>query len=77
MDGSFAWLFFKNPMPGASTITVHVIGDTILAQNGGQTLDADDNGTAGGTLEYRFTTVSVTRFQAPRSRAASSIRAMT
>ena len=28
-DGTFAWLFFQGPMPGASTITVTVDGSTI------------------------------------------------
>jgi hypothetical protein len=58
-DGTFAWLFFTNPMPGASTITIHVVGDSILAQGDGQALDADGDGTAGGTLTYQFTTVSL------------------
>ncbi len=59
-DGSFAWLFFTNPMPGASTITVHIDGKTILAATGGQPLDADGNGAAGGAMTYQFTTVSLT-----------------
>ncbi|HRF11814.1 MAG TPA: Ig-like domain-containing protein [Candidatus Accumulibacter phosphatis] len=58
-DGRFAWLFLKNPLPGASTITIHVVGDGILASDG-QALDADGDGTAGGTFVSRFTTVSVT-----------------
>ncbi|HRF73519.1 MAG TPA: Ig-like domain-containing protein, partial [Accumulibacter sp.] len=60
VDGSFAWLFLQNPMPGASTISVHVVGDTIRAADGGQVLDADGDGMAGGSFVYRFTTVSVT-----------------
>ncbi len=56
-DGTFAWLFFNEPLPGASTITIHVVGDTILAQADGQPLDADQNGVAGGTRESQFTTV--------------------
>ena len=59
-DGSFAWLFFQSPMPGGSTITVHLVGSTILAEADGQPLDADGDGTAGGTLRTRFTTVSRT-----------------
>ncbi|MEO5616651.1 MAG: hypothetical protein ABIS67_02690, partial [Candidatus Eisenbacteria bacterium] len=59
-DGSFAWLFFTNPMPGASTVTVHVEGDTILAAADQQPLDGDENGTPGGTLTYSFSTVSLT-----------------
>jgi hypothetical protein len=58
-DGSFAWLFLTNPLPGASTITLHVVGDGILAGDG-QALDADGDGTPGGTFTSRFTTVSVT-----------------
>ncbi|HQU41646.1 MAG TPA: Ig-like domain-containing protein, partial [Pirellulales bacterium] len=33
-DGTFAWLFFTNPMPGASTITVTVDGTQIKAADG-------------------------------------------
>ncbi len=29
-DGSFLWMFFANPLPSASTITLHVDGSTIL-----------------------------------------------
>lgn len=58
-DGTFAWLFFTNPMPGASTITIHVVGNSILAAGDGQALDADGDGLAGGTLTYQFSTVSL------------------
>jgi hypothetical protein len=58
-DGSFAWLFFQSPMPGASMIIVHLVGDSILAAADGQALDADRNGTAGGTHTYQFSTVSL------------------
>ncbi len=57
-DGSFAWLFFATPLPGGSTITVHVDGETIQAADGTK-LDADRDGTAGGELRYDFTTVSL------------------
>ncbi len=59
-DGSFAWLFFANPMPGASQITVHLDGSTIQAAADGVPLDADDDGTAGGTFTFQFSTVSLT-----------------
>ncbi len=59
-DDSFAWLFFSDPMPGGSIITVHVDGSTIRAAGDAATLDADGNGQAGGTLEYSFTSVSLT-----------------
>ena len=58
-DGSFAWLFFAQPLPGASTITMHVYGSTILAASDGALLDADGDGTAGGELTWTFTTVSL------------------
>lgn len=58
-DGTFAWLFFTIPMPGASTITLHVDGTTILAAGDGQALDADANGTPGGVFTSTFSTVSL------------------
>jgi hypothetical protein len=59
-DGSFAWLFFTQPMPSASQITVHVNGATILAAADGAQLDANDDGVAGGELTFSFSTVSLT-----------------
>ena len=50
-DGSFAWLFFTNPMPGGSTITVHVVASAIRALADGAFLGATDS--------YSFTTVSL------------------
>jgi hypothetical protein len=59
-DGSFAWLFFTNPMPGASRIMVHVDGSTLRAAADGVLLDADGDGTPGGLFQATFTTVSLT-----------------
>ncbi|WP_367154929.1 choice-of-anchor D domain-containing protein [Methylomonas sp. HYX-M1] len=59
-DGSFAWLFFTNPMPGGSEITIHVDGSKIRAAADGSFLDADGDGTAGGETTVSFTTVSTT-----------------
>jgi hypothetical protein len=56
-DGSFAWLFFTNAMPGASTITVTVDGSAIKAADG-SLLDAAGTGTTGSKLTIHFTTVS-------------------
>ena len=56
-DGTFAWLFFTNPLPGSSTITINVNGSTIKAADG-SLLDAAGDGTAGSTLTQQFTTVS-------------------
>ncbi|MEQ1844318.1 MAG: Ig-like domain-containing protein, partial [Nitrospira sp.] len=58
-DGTFAWLFFTNPMPGGETITLHVDGTTILGATDGQALDADGNGTSGGIFTSTFSTVSL------------------
>ena len=58
-DGTFAWLFFTNPMPGGETITLHVDGTTILGAADGQALDADGNGTPGGIFTSTFSTVSL------------------
>ncbi|HRF04578.1 Ig-like domain-containing protein, partial [Accumulibacter sp.] len=60
LDGSFAWLFFTKPLPGASQITLHVNGSAIRAQQDGAFLDADGNGTGGGLLTSTFSTVSRT-----------------
>lgn len=58
-DGTFAWLFLTNPMPGGETITIHIEGDTILGATDGQPLDANGDGTPGGTFTSNFSTVSL------------------
>lgn len=58
-DGSFAWLFPQQTLPAASTLTLHVDGDTIATAEG-EMLDADGNGQPGGALTTTFTTVSLT-----------------
>jgi|GEM_PF-187621 len=60
LDGSFAWLFFTHPMPGAAQITLHVDGSKIRAAADGSFLDADADGTSGGQFSLNFTTVSRT-----------------
>ncbi|MGB0600309.1 MAG: Ig-like domain-containing protein [Rubripirellula sp.] len=57
-DGSFSWLYFTDPMPGGSTITVHLLGDTILGAIDRAALDADTDGRPGGNFRYSFTTVN-------------------
>ena len=57
-DGTFAWLFFQAPLPGSSTITIHINGDLILAARDHVALDANDDATDGGKLESSFVTVS-------------------
>jgi hypothetical protein len=59
-DGSFAWLFFQQPLPGGARITLHVDGATIQAASDNALLDADGDGLPGGRLETSFTTVSLT-----------------
>ena len=58
LDGRAAWLFPAAPMPGSSMITAHLDGSTIL-DGDGSALDADGDGTPGGVLRYRFSTVSL------------------
>ncbi len=57
-DGSFAWLFFTSPLPGASTVTLHVDGESIRAAADHVRLDADGDGVAGGVFTSTFSTVS-------------------
>ncbi|TAY63473.1 Ig-like domain-containing protein, partial [Rhizobium ruizarguesonis] len=56
-DATGAWLFFNNPLPGASTITLHLDGNAIKGQDG-SLLDADGNGAPGGEFAGSFTTVN-------------------
>ncbi len=56
-DATGAWLFFHDPMPGASTITLHIDGAKIKGPDGAF-LDADSDGMPGGVLTSTFTTVS-------------------
>lgn len=58
-DSTFAWLFFNQPLAGASTVTMHVNGATIQAAADDALLDADSDGTAGGELTWTFSTVSL------------------
>jgi hypothetical protein len=58
-DGSFAWLFFKQPMPSGARVRLIVDGSSINAAQGGDALDADGDGVPGGVLEFEFTTVSL------------------
>ncbi len=59
-DGSFAWLFFTDPMPGSSSITLHLDGTRIRAAADGAFLDANGTGSPGGERTLSFTTVSTT-----------------
>ncbi len=56
-DGTYAWLFPTNPMPGASRVTLTIDGSTIKASDG-TLLDAAGTGTPGSLLTETFTTVS-------------------
>ena len=60
-DGSFAWLFFSdtNHMPPSSVVEITIDGSTILPPGGGDSLDADNDGSPGGTKTYSFSTVSL------------------
>ena len=58
-DGTFAWLFFTDPMPSASQVQVIVDGSTIRLAGGTELLDAAGTGTAGSKLTFNFSTVSI------------------
>ncbi|WP_338849852.1 Ig-like domain-containing protein [Massilia sp. W12] len=58
-DGSYAWLFLHEAMPGGSVVNLHVRGDLIRAAADGALLDADGNGAPGGLRSISFTTVSL------------------
>ena len=57
-NGTFAWLFFNVPMPGASQIQVTVDGATLRTRTG-LPLDVDGDGALGGVMRFSFSTVSV------------------
>ena len=56
-DGTGAWMLFNGPMPGASAITLHVVGNAIKAADGAL-LDAADTGVPGSIFTETYTTVS-------------------
>ncbi|MBV5344317.1 MAG: phosphatase PAP2 family protein, partial [Rhodoferax sp.] len=58
LDGSFAWLFFTNPLPSGANVTLHVDGAAVRAAADGAFLDGDSNGTTGGEKTWTFTTVN-------------------
>ncbi|MEM1386427.1 MAG: tandem-95 repeat protein [Pseudomonadota bacterium] len=57
-DGTGAWMFFDEPLPGATAIELIVDGDLIKAADGAA-LDGDGDGVPGGQAVQRFTTVSL------------------
>ncbi|MEJ0018377.1 MAG: Ig-like domain-containing protein [Acetobacteraceae bacterium] len=59
-DGSYAWMFFNDPMPSGAQITIHVLGSIVRAAADGAFLDGNQDGAAGGDLTYSFVTVSLT-----------------
>lgn len=58
-DATVAWMFFDDPLPGGASVQITVNGSGILGTDG-VPLDADGDGTAGGTLVNTFRTVSTT-----------------
>ncbi len=57
-NGTFAWLFFHEPMPNASQVQVIVDGSTLRTRTG-LPLDVDGDGALGGVVRFSFSTVSV------------------
>lgn len=58
-DGTGAWVFFDEPLPGSSVVQLVVDGDAITTSDG-RALDGDGDGVAGGDLVQAFTTLSNT-----------------
>lgn len=58
-DGMFVWVFPSESVPGSSTVTVSVNGDLIRPAAGGTALDADGDGSPGGTLSFSYSTLSL------------------
>ena len=58
-NGEFAWLFFEEQLPDASSIRVTVDGSSIMSLEGNEALDADGDGTPGGAFSFDFSTVSL------------------
>lgn len=58
-DGMFVWVFPSEPVPGSSTVSVSINGDLIRPAAGGTTLDADGDGSPGGTLSFSYSSVSL------------------
>jgi hypothetical protein len=59
-QGNRAWLLFDGALPGSTRINLQLDGDKIRAAGDGQFLDADGNGTPGGSWSSSFTTVNLT-----------------
>lgn len=59
-EGNRAWLLFDKTMPGSATVTLRLNGGLIRASGDGQLLDADGDGTPGGSRSSSFTTVNLT-----------------
>lgn len=56
-DRRRATLFFLEPLPGGARVEVTLAGDGLLDAHG-QRLDADGDGTPGGTAQFAFETMS-------------------
>ncbi|RPI45418.1 MAG: hypothetical protein EHM59_10220, partial [Betaproteobacteria bacterium] len=56
-DACTAWLYVTGAMPGNSKVEITLEGDLIRSTDD-RVLDADGDGTPGGTLRFGFTTVS-------------------
>jgi Ca2+-binding RTX toxin-like protein len=58
--GTSAWLFLDQAMPGANAIDLHLDGSLIKASGDAALLDADGDGSPGGSWNSQFSTVSRT-----------------
>ena len=60
LDGSYAWLFFTNPLPGSSKITLHLDGAAVRAQSDDARLSINTDGVERTAIDWSFSTVSTT-----------------
>jgi hypothetical protein len=58
--GTTAWLFLDQAMPGSNVIDLHLDGSLIKASGDAALLDADGDGSPGGSWNSQFSTVSRT-----------------
>lgn len=56
-DGSFAWLYFTEPLPSSARISVTLTAD--VRAESGDLLDGDQDGIVGGDFTFDFKTVSL------------------
>ncbi len=55
-DGSYAWLFFRDPLPASAQVTMHLDGAAVRARSDGAALRINDNGSIRSDIAWSFIT---------------------